>query len=62
MAIRIRKRGVGYIALCAAESKPKMGDIYLDDGMHGALSDKFEADFIKMGFMKNNNKKSPFLR
>ena len=52
MAIRIRKRDGGYIALCAAESEAKRGDVYLDDGMHGALTKKFEADFISMGLMK----------
>jgi hypothetical protein len=54
MAIRIRKRDGGYVALCAAESRAKRGDIYLNDGIHGALTKKFEADFITMGFMKNN--------
>lgn len=54
MAIRIRKRDRGYIALCAAESKPKRGDIYLNDGMHTALTKKFESDFRKMGFLKTN--------
>ncbi len=53
MAIRIRKQGGVYIALCAAESKEKRGDIYLNDGIHEALSNKFEADFISMGFMKS---------
>ena len=52
MAIRIRKRDGDYVALCAAESKPKRGDIYLNDGMHEALSKKFESDFRKMGFIK----------
>ena len=51
MAIRIRKvkddskTGWYYVALCAAKSEPKEGDIYLDDGMHEALSYKFEKDF-----------------
>lgn len=51
MAIRIRKHGEGYIALCAAKSKEQEGDIYLDDGMHHALTEKFEIDFFKMGFI-----------
>ena len=58
MAIRIRKQkgegtdGFHYIALCAAESKPQEGDIYLDDGVHEALSEKFRMDFRSMGFIK----------
>ncbi len=58
MAIRIRKiksdisfSGFSYVALCAAKSKQKKGDIYLDDGMHEALSDKFDKDFREMGFI-----------
>ena len=56
MAIRVRKiedkNGFSYIALCAAESSPKEGDIYLDDGVHHALSEKFWEDFKSMGFIK----------
>lgn len=52
MAIRIRKAGEKIVALCAAKSRPKKGDIYLDDASHHALSRKFEADFRKMGFLK----------
>jgi len=53
MAIRIRFDENGrYIALCAAESIAKTGDVYLNDGMHEALSNKFEADFISMRFIK----------
>ncbi len=59
MAIRIRKvknsrtaSGFSYVALCAAESEVEEGDLYLDDGMHGALSDKFTDDFMSMGFIK----------
>jgi len=51
MAIRIRKGKNGFIALCAAESKAKKGDIYLNDGMHKALGDKFYNDYIKMGYI-----------
>lgn len=52
MAIRIRELNGKCVALCAAESDPESGDIYLDDRIHHALTNKFEADFIKMGFMK----------
>ena len=61
MAIRIRKvkdnkafGGFSYVALCAAESLPEEGDVYLDDGMHGSLTEKFTKDFIKMGFMRKD--------
>ena len=54
MAIRIRSKGKGYVALCAAESELRDGDLYINDGQHNALSKKFEADFKKMGFWKND--------
>lgn len=63
MAIRVRKinnkRAIGgfsYVALCAAETAPEEGDIYLDDGVHCALSRKFEADFVKMGLIPKKGK------
>lgn len=48
MAIRIRRVNDCLIALCAARSVPKEGDIYLDDEVHGALSTKFALDFNSM--------------
>lgn len=48
MAIRIRRVNGRLIALCAARSVPKDGDIYLDDGLHHALSTKFALDFNSM--------------
>jgi hypothetical protein len=48
MAIRLRIVNNLPIALCAVESDPKEGDIYLDDGMHAALSTKFAQDFNNM--------------
>jgi len=53
MAIRIRRLKTGYIALCAAESKAQEGDIYLNDGIHTALTKKFDKDFRTMGFIKD---------
>jgi len=41
MAIRIRTVGDTVVALCAAETDKKEGDIYLDDNIHHALMDKF---------------------
>lgn len=54
MAIRIRNINGYTIAICAAISKEKEGDIYLDDAIHHALSTKFGLDFESMGFMKES--------
>lgn len=51
MAIRVRKISGHTIAICAAISEPKQGDIYLDDGAHEALHDKFDVDYKSMGFI-----------
>jgi len=53
MAIRIRKIGGKYHALCAAKTRAMRNDLYLNDGIHEALSKKFDADFREMGFMKS---------
>ena len=57
MAIRIRKVDGHVVALCAAETKPEPGDLYLDDAVHHALDEKFYADYEKMGFIKKKKKK-----
>ena len=49
MAIRIRKIDGHTIALCAAVTKPKEGDLYLDDAVHHALSTKFGLDWFEEG-------------
>ena len=49
MAIRIRKVNGRTIALCAACTKPKEGDLYLDDNIHHALSTKFGLDWYEEG-------------
>ena len=54
MAIRIRRINGHTIALCAAETKPKEGDLYLDDSIHHALSTKFGLDWKEMGFVKKS--------
>lgn len=56
MAIRIRMIDGHWVALCAAETEPKLGDIYLDDTIHHVLGDKFYDDHVKMGFIKKENK------
>jgi hypothetical protein len=44
MAIRIREVNGRLLALCAARSVPKEGDLYLHDGVHHALWAKFARD------------------
>ncbi len=51
MAIRIRTIKGLTIALCAACTKPKDGDIYLDDSVHHALSTKFSLDWYEEGLI-----------
>ena len=50
MSIRIRTVDGVRVALCAVEADEQPGDIYLDDGDHGALVAKFEHDRKLMGF------------
>jgi len=47
MAIRIRRidEQGHLVALCAAETEPEKGDLYLDDTVHQALADKFWKDW-----------------
>jgi len=45
VAIRIRQVDGVTIALCAVESNPQPGDLYLDDGAHYALAAKFMEDW-----------------
>ena len=54
MSIRIRVVNGTTVALCAAISEEKEGDIYLDDNVHYALSTKFGLDFESIGFMKES--------
>ena len=54
MAIRSRKIKGSVIALCAAETRAKDGDLYLDDEIHHALSTKFGLDWKQEGFLKNS--------
>ncbi len=49
MAIRIRVIDGVKVALCAARSMAKEGDVYLDDGEHHALYVKFDLDFASEG-------------
>ena len=49
MAIRIRKIGDKTIALCAAETEPEEGDIYLDDTQDHAIRVKLIKDYESEG-------------
>lgn len=48
MAIRLRKAPSGeWIALCAASSRPKPGDVYIDDNQHYALGTYYAYEWSK---------------
>lgn len=53
MAIVIRKIDGETVALCAAKTEFKQGDIFLGDKAHHALSVKFTVDFESEGLMDN---------
>lgn len=52
MAIRIREIDGSIVALCAAKTKAKTGDIYLGDAAHHALTTKFGVDWVSEGRLK----------
>ena len=65
MSIRIRKINGHTIAICAAISEAKEGDIYLHDGIHEALATKFSCDWNSTGMMKHDisdQRKIPLMR
>ena len=45
MAIRLRVINGTLVALCAARSVEKLGDVYIDDAQHYALAGKFAQDW-----------------
>ena len=45
MAIRVRRVKGVLVALCAAKSVKRQGDLYLDDEVHYALSQKYWRDY-----------------
>jgi hypothetical protein len=53
MSIRIRRIDGHVVALCAARSVEKPGDVYLDDAEHYALSEKFWDDYPQLGIPGN---------
>lgn len=50
MAIRLRQVDGVLVALCAAKSVEKSGDIYLDGNTHHALYEKFLEDAKYEGY------------
>ena len=46
MAIRLRTVDGVRVALCAVETDPMPGDVYLDDADHYALAAKFAHDWV----------------
>ena len=54
MSIRIREIEGETVALCAAKTMEKKGDIYLNDRAHHALMTKFTADLESEGWLKEN--------
>jgi hypothetical protein len=55
MAIRLREIDGCMVALCAAKSVPKDGDVYLDDTAHYALMNKFALDFNENKLWENGD-------
>ena len=51
IAIRIRKIKGKTVALCAAKTKPRKGDIYLDDVIDHALRMKYLEDYKEEGLI-----------
>ncbi len=45
MAIRLREVDGTLIALCAAETRAMLDDVYLDDNQHYAIAAKFWRDY-----------------
>ena len=54
MSIRIRAINGYVVALCAAKTEAKEGDIYLGDGAHHALTTKFGVDWVSEGRLKDD--------
>ena len=45
-----------WIALCAAKSEEKEGDVYLDDSQDHALRRKYIADYTREGLIDGTSK------
>jgi len=56
MAMRIRIVNNKTVVLCAAQSDPKDGDIYLNDVIDHAIREKLVKDFISEGLINDDIK------
>ncbi len=54
MAIRLRTVSGTKVALCAAKTFAEEGDIYLDDGWHYAISQKYWQDYDEINIVPEN--------
>ena len=50
MAMRLREIDGRWVAVCAAVTKPKIGDIYIDDAQAHAIRAKLSLDNLKDGY------------
>ena len=57
MAMRLRIVDGIMVALCAAKTEAEMGDIYLDDGWHYAISQKYWRDYDEIDIVDEENNK-----
>lgn len=62
MSIRVRTVDGRLVALCAAENAEAPGDLYLDDGVHVALQEKFLRDWTESGLIHDCPKETVDLR
>lgn len=62
MSIRVRTVDGRLVALCAAENAEEPGDLYLDDGVHVALQEKFLRDWTESGLLHDCPKETTDLR
>lgn len=55
MAIRLRAVNGMQVALCAAKTFAEPGDIYLDDGWHYAISQKYWRDYDEIAIVDEDD-------
>jgi len=55
MAIRLREVNGVMVALCAAKTTSEPGDIYLDDRLHYAISQKYWRDYEEIKIVDEND-------
>ena len=55
MAIRLRMVDGVRVALCAAKTRHEEDDIYLDDGWHYAISQKYWRDYDEIDIFDEEN-------